>query len=144
MHVDVNQQTAGEFFSDPPEGPIVMLNLLRFREAADYTDFPELAPATPLSGAAAYRRYMAHAEPFLRAVGGEVVFLGAGGLPLIGPRHERWDLVLLVRYPSADAFLSFSANDAYLEGLGHRFAALADSRLLPMVERDYLRASGPV
>lgn len=40
-----------------------MLNLLRFRAAADYSASPELAPETPISGAEAYCRYIAHAMP---------------------------------------------------------------------------------
>jgi hypothetical protein len=32
------------------------------------------------------------------------------------------------------AFLAFASHDAYLAGLGHRTAAVEDSRLLPLVE----------
>ncbi len=66
-------------------GPIVMLNLLRFREVADYTAFPELRSSDPISGAAAFQRYVEHTLPFLRNSGGELLFLGDGGLFLIGP-----------------------------------------------------------
>ena len=42
-------------------GDVVMLNLLRYREVADYSTCPELAPGTPISGAAAFRKiYRAH------------------------------------------------------------------------------------
>ena len=44
-------------------GPVVMLNLLRFREAADYAGAPELAPLQPISGAAACALYVAHTLP---------------------------------------------------------------------------------
>ena len=50
-------------------GPIVMLNLLRFRDVADYSASPELAPPEPISGAEAYRRYLAAATPFVEASG---------------------------------------------------------------------------
>jgi hypothetical protein len=115
-------------------GPVVMLNLLRFRAVADYSAFPELAPAVPISGAEAFDRYIAHTLPLLRASGGELVLLGAGDRFLIGPPDERWDLAMLVRQDSIDGFMAFAANQAYLAGLGHRTAGVEDSRLLPLVE----------
>ena len=68
----------------------------------------------------------------LAAAGGRVIFSGSAEHFLIGPMEEAWDHVLLVRYPSAQAFLGFASDSAYLAGAGHRTAALADSRLLPM------------
>jgi hypothetical protein len=68
---------------------------------------PTLAPATPISGAAAYRRYIELARPFVDSSGGELVLQGRGG-------------------------------PGYVKILGHRTAALADSRLLPMIETDSL------
>lgn len=113
-------------------GPIVMLNLLRFREVADYAASPELAPEAPISGAQAYERYIAHTLPHLRASGGEVLFDGDGGPWFIGPPEARWDRALLIRQASLEAFFAFARNEAYLGGLGHRSAALEDSRLLPL------------
>lgn len=113
-------------------GPIVMLNLLRFREVADYSTFPELRPSDPISGADAFQRYIEHTLPFLRESGGELLFLGAGGRFLIGPESERWDLVMLVKQRGVEAFLAFAFHTGYLAGLGHRTAALEDSRLLPL------------
>ena len=66
--------------------------------------------------------------------GGQLTFVGEGGPFLIGPADERWDRVMLVRQSSAQFFLAFAEDDGYLAGLGHRIAALADSRLLPLVE----------
>jgi hypothetical protein len=111
-----------------------MLNLLRFRAVADYSATPSLMPLAPISGAEAYARYVAHTLPFLRESGGDLIFLGRGGDYLIGPPHERWDLVMLVRHRSPETFLAFASNEAYLGGLGHRLAAIEDSRLLPLVE----------
>jgi hypothetical protein len=62
------------------------------------------------------------------------MFLGDGGRYLIGPQDERWDLVMLIRQNSLQDFLSFSSNENYQIVLGHRTAALEDSRLLPLVE----------
>src|SRR5262245_35903432 len=100
-------------------GPVVMLNLLRFREIADYTSAPHLAPEEPISGAAAYQRYMDCTHPFLEASGGEVIFFGNGGPFLIGPADEHWDAVMLVRQRSINDFMAFASNPAYLQGLGH-------------------------
>lgn len=113
-------------------GEVVMLNLLRLRDVADYSGSPELAPAQPISGAEAYDRYIAHAMPYLTASGGALLFLGEGGPFLIGPAGERWDRAMLVRQKSARAFMAFATNEAYLAGLGHRTAAVEDSRLLPL------------
>ena len=116
------------------EGSVVMLNLLRFRDVADYSASPELAPDTPISGAEAFDRYIEHTLPFLRESGGDLVFLGGGGPFLIGPDGEGWDLVMLVRQSSVQAFIAFESHADYLAGIGHRTAALEDARLLPMTE----------
>src|SRR4051812_12636843 len=86
-------------------GPLLMLNLLRFRAVADYSHAPELAPPQPISGAEAFERYIAHTLPYLHASGGELVFLGDGGQFLIGPERERWDVVMLVRQRSVESFM---------------------------------------
>lgn len=114
------------------EGPVIMLNLLRFRDVADYGAHPELAPETPISGRAAYQRYVEHTQPLLEASGGEVLFEGKGGSFLIGPGDERWDRVLLVRQADVQTFLAFGTDPHIRDGLGHREAALEDSRLLPL------------
>ncbi len=132
MHLEPSHETGRAFVTRGLEGPVTMLNLLRFREVADYSAHPELAPASPITGRAAYELYKAHTLPFLAEVGAEVLFIGDGGPPLIGPIDEVWDQVLLVRHRDVGTFLSFAQNRAYLAGLGHRVAALADSRLLPL------------
>jgi len=115
-------------------GPVVMLNLLRFREYADYSASPHLAPKTRITGAAAYQLYVEHTLPHLEKSGGEIIFQGKGGGFLIGPPNERWDAVVLVRQRSVGDFIAFASNREYLAGIGHRIAALEDSRLLPLVE----------
>jgi uncharacterized protein (DUF1330 family) len=111
-----------------------MLNLLRFRDVADYIANPELMPSEPISGQEAYQKYIDHTLPFLVESGGDLAFLGEGGNYLIGPQEEKWDLVMLVRQKSLSDFMAFSSNQEYLDGMGHRTAALEDSRLLPLVE----------
>ena len=116
-------------------GPVVMLNLIRFRKVADYTATPELMPEVPISGEQAYQLYIAHTLPFLAESGGEILFMGEAGAFLIGPASEHWDVVLLIKQSSVDSFLAFEANQDYMKGIGHRTAAVEDSRLLPVVER---------
>jgi len=111
-----------------------MLNLLRLRETADYANNPELAPESPVSGRAAFQKYIDHTLPFLTASSGELLLLGNGGPFFIGPTDEQWDVVMLVKQSSLDSFMAFASNSEYLAGIGHRTAAVLDSRLLPIVE----------
>jgi hypothetical protein len=134
VYLDPSDENARRLFERGIEGPLTMLNLLRFREVADYSGFPELAPPEPISGSAAYDRYVRHTAPFLAASGGSVLYVGTGGHNFVGPASERWDLVMLIRQSSVSDFFAF-ANEEYLAGIGHRTAALADSRLLPLVDR---------
>ncbi|MCB0221844.1 MAG: DUF1330 domain-containing protein [Chrysiogenetes bacterium] len=133
-YLEPTDEAGRALFMRNPQGSVVMLNLLRFRETADYAATPELAPDAPISGAAAFERYIAHTLPHLRASGGALLYLGNGGPFLIGPPEERWDLVMLVRQSSLASFMAFASNEAYLAGIGHRAAALEDSRLLPLTD----------
>ena len=134
MFLDPTDENIHALIARGVEGPIVMLNLLRLRATADYTASPELAPASPITGREAYERYIEHTRPFLEATGGSVMLIGEGGNFFVGPIEERWDLALLVRQTSLDSFFSFAGDQDYLAGIGHRTAALEDSRLLPLVE----------
>lgn len=134
VYLDPTQESGRAFFMRGITGPVVMLNLLRFREVADYSAAPRLAPETPISGAEAYRRYIEHTLPHLERSGGSLLFLGKGGNFLIGPTDERWDAALLVRQSSVEAFMAFASDAEYLSGIGHRLAAIEDSRILPLIE----------
>jgi uncharacterized protein (DUF1330 family) len=131
-YLEPTQESGRAFVLRGITGEIVMLNLLRFREVADYSASPELAPEAPISGAEAYDRYIAHTLPYLRKSGGDVLFMGNGGQLLIGPQGERWDRALLVRQQSVNSFMAFAVDEGYLAGIGHRTAAVADTRLLPL------------
>jgi uncharacterized protein (DUF1330 family) len=133
-YLEPTQQAGRALFQRTMKGPVVMLNLLRLRALADYSANPELAPKTPISGAEAYDRYIAHTLPYLQESGGDLMFLGEGGHLLIGPEGERWDRAMLVRQSSVESFMAFATNAAYLAGIGHRTAAVEDSRLLPLIE----------
>ncbi len=132
-YLDPTQEAGRLFLKRNIEGEVVMLNLLRFREIADYSGQPDLAPETSISGAEAFDRYIEHTRPFLAACGGEVLLLAGGGSFLIGPSDEQWDLAMLVRQSSVSSFMSFASNKAYLAGLVHRTAGVKDARLLPLV-----------
>ncbi|MDH3263398.1 MAG: hypothetical protein OEM24_05320 [Paracoccaceae bacterium] len=132
-HLDTTEEAARALFSRPSDGAVVMLNLLRFREVADYSASPQLAPPRQISGAEAYACYTVHTLPFLKASGGEILFEGKGGPWFIGPADERWDHALLIRQASLSAFRAFASDPAYLAGIGHRAAALEDSRILPLL-----------
>ena len=136
-YMEPTQESGRAFFMRGIEGRVVMLNLLRFRATADYAATPELAPAEPITGEQAYRLYMEHTMPHLAASGGRLLFYGRGGGFLIGPPEERWDAAMLVEQSSPRAFLAFASNTAYLAGMGHRTAALEDSRLLPLEAVDW-------
>lgn len=130
--LDVTDTAGRDFVMRQLTGPIEMLNLLRYRDVADYAAFPNLAPQDPISGRDAYGRYMACTAPVLDRRGGEVLYFGEGGPFLIGPASARWDTVMMVRHASTEAFLAMASDEEYLRGAGHRSAALADSRLLPV------------
>jgi hypothetical protein len=50
------------------------------------------------------------------------------------PSTEHWDAVLLIKQNKVESFLAFESHEEYLKGIGHRTAALEDSRLLPVIE----------
>ncbi|HHL31652.1 MAG TPA: DUF1330 domain-containing protein [Oceanospirillales bacterium] len=131
-YIHPTDEAAAAFFSQQHSGDIVMLNLLKFKQIADYSDTPELSTKEQISGENAYKLYMQHTAPFLQESGGEVLFYGTASEFFIGPSDESWDVVMLVKQKSIQHFIAFASNEDYLAGIGHRTAALADSRLLPI------------
>lgn len=111
----------------PDDTPILMLNLLRYRDQAGY---PAASEHAPCSGREAYKRYSRTALAKVQGVGGQVELLASARAALIAPEGEQWDEVLLVRYPSKMAFLGMLADPEYRAATVHRTAALADSRLV--------------
>ena len=109
------------------EGPVAMINLLRYNERASY---PEGSAHTPCSGREAYLRYGAEVQVHLEKVGGEVVWRATALLAWIAPEGERWDEAIIARYPSVGAFLWMISASGYRQIAIHRRAALADARLL--------------
>lgn len=138
MYLQPTQQSAVALMQRNISGEVIMLNMLRLRETADYSDTPDLAPLTPISGRSALQKYIQHSLPFLQQSGGKLELLGVGGQFFIGPADEQWDVVMLVRQDSIESFIAFASNPEYLAGIGHRTAAIVDSRLLPIMDsKDY-------
>ncbi|MBG0760510.1 DUF1330 domain-containing protein [Vibrio cidicii] len=133
-YIEPTQQTGAALFKRNISGEVVMLNMLRFRKFADYSINPELSPETKISGREAFQKYIDHTVPYLAESGGEILFLGDGGKYFIGPDDEQWDVVMLIKQSSIENFIAFASNPEYLAGIGHRTAAILDSRLLPIVE----------
>ncbi|MEN7548595.1 DUF1330 domain-containing protein [Rapidithrix thailandica] len=134
-YIDTNPEAGKEFYQNfHDKGKIVMLNLLKFRTTADYTNFEELKPTREISGEEAYQLYMDYTLPELEKAGSRIIYYGQSKSFLIGPDPEKWDAVLLVEHESVLKFMEFAQNKDYLKNAGHRTAALEDSRLLPSAE----------
>jgi uncharacterized protein (DUF1330 family) len=125
--VEPTQDQLRAFAEGPEDGPVVMINLLRFRERAAYA--PD-AGETPCSGQEAYGRYSAAVGPLLAGVGGRPIWVGLARQTVIAPAGEAWDQAILVEYPSRKAFFEMVSSPAYQAVVHHRTAALADSRLI--------------
>jgi uncharacterized protein (DUF1330 family) len=116
----LNQEGFAAFSARAGEAsPVTMLNLLRFR---------------PDGGRERYLEYGAAVAPLLERAGARVVFLGDSALPLLG--EGRWDSVLLVEYPTGQAFLDMVASPEY-QAIAHlRTEALEEGELHPLSAAD--------
>ncbi|HYD94941.1 MAG TPA: DUF1330 domain-containing protein [Noviherbaspirillum sp.] len=131
--IDPTPESVRQLAANLPSGtPVVMLNLLRFRAQAAYAADRQ-QPAR--SGREAYATYAAEVVPHLKQVGGTVIWQGEARHAFIAPPDERWDEVLLVEYPSKEAFLSMLKSPAYQEITFHRTAALEDARLIATIRQ---------
>lgn len=97
------------------DAQVVMLNLLSFQ---------------PEGGRERYEEYGEAVAPLLAKAGGRVVSMGAPAPPLLG--DEGWDLVVLVEYPTRQAFLDMIGSTEY-QAIAHlRTEALSRGELHPM------------
>ncbi|MCE2392213.1 MAG: DUF1330 domain-containing protein [Proteobacteria bacterium] len=103
-----------------PEGPIVMVNLLKFRERAEYADARE----TRLSGREAYAIYAEAVSGLVREFGGEMLFTGDVTFLSIGQVEDLWDEVALVKYPNRAALWAMAVSEKWREIAVHREAGL--------------------
>ena len=103
-------------------GPLHFVNLLKFKDRADYPDGHELAGQS-LSGHAAYAKYGRVALEHIMRRGGRIVSATTVNFQLIGPNQD-WDEVATMEYQSADAFLDMITDSDYQSALVHRDAGL--------------------
>ena len=124
MNIDPSKEQFEEFKNLPRDTPIMMLNMLRFRDQANYKD------GRVASGVDAYRNYGAESGPIFKRVGGAIFWRGKPEALLIGPQDEHWDSIFIAQYPHAGAFLEMVTSSEYQAIVYHRQAALQDSRLI--------------
>ena len=123
-HIDPTKESFAAFRANDREGPIHMLNLVRFREKAAYPD------GRNATGAQAYAAYGRESHPVFSRLGGRIVWRGSFELMLIGPGEERWDECFIAEYPAVAAFVAMIRDPVYREAVKHRQAAVLDSRLI--------------
>ena len=109
-----------------PDGPLYMLNLLKFRKQAKYAD----GRKSDLSGAQAYGLYGAAVEEIISGLGGRFVWAGVPNVIVIGDGEPEWDQVVIVEYPSLQAFQGMTASAEYQAIHVHREAGLEHQLLI--------------
>lgn len=102
---DIHPSNAGlqAMSNNPSDGPVVMLNLLKFKRGG---------------GSKAYAKYSDAFQQVLERNGGRFLYLGRGAEMLVG--HEDWDAVALVEYPSRRVFLELTSSPEYAAMATHR------------------------
>ncbi|WP_346618640.1 DUF1330 domain-containing protein [Blastococcus montanus] len=120
MAIDPRGADLKRYLQEDPGGPVVMLNLLRYAEG----------------GRELYAQYAkALSTTFLPRYGGEVLYAGDGSTALVAESGQAWDTVLLVRYPSREAFSKMVADPEYQQVTELRSRALAEAVLQATTER---------
>ncbi|MDC2980631.1 DUF1330 domain-containing protein [Gammaproteobacteria bacterium] len=110
-----------EFLEEGNDEPIFMVNLLKFKEKAEYPDKRE----TDLSGREAYAIYGAEVVKHLEKVGGKPIFGSDVTRLMLGEVEELWDQVAIAMYPNRKAMLKMISDPDYIESAQHRVAGLA-------------------
>src|SRR2546425_5686130 len=110
-----NYEQFQQLAQSPDEGPVVMLNLLKFKPRAEGEEG---------SGADAYMRYGEAAFKMIEERGGRVLWRGKADQILIGDPSGDWDAVALVEYPSRKTFIEMVSSPDYERHHVHREAGL--------------------
>ena len=116
-----SMEQASAFFGSPENGTFVMVNLLKFKDKAEYADGSD----ADLSGAEAYARYGRAVQACLASVGGRQVYAGPVTGLMLGEVEELWDMVALAEYPSLAAMQAMISSPEYQAIEHHRKAGLA-------------------
>ncbi|MXX60540.1 MAG: DUF1330 domain-containing protein [Holophagales bacterium] len=106
-----------ELLKGPAEGPVVMVNLLRFKKEAD-------APDEGLSGQEAYGRYGAQMVQWVTSQGARLIWSGQVDSMVIGDTDEYFHAIALMEYPSRAEFLRIISDPRVAEYSVHRTAGL--------------------
>ena len=139
-HIDPTKEAFSAFAKSGYDGPVQMLNLLRFKGHAAYAEGK--APRPGMSGAAAYAAYSKASAPFFAAADGEILWSGKPLAGVIGPPGEAWDAGFIAAYPSKAHFLGMVTDEGYQAIVFHRQAAVADSRLFAFAPGEAGRVFG--
>jgi len=114
-------------FMELGDGPISMLNLLKFRDKAAYPDGRD----ADISGKDAYFRYAIPMTKLVLDAGGTLDF-SAEVLPLlIGEVEQEWDMAAIMTYPSPRTLGEISLTPEFQEIAVHRKAGLQGQLLIP-------------
>ena len=116
-----NEEQMRGFLEPGHDGPIYMLNLLKFKEQAEYQDGRD----TDLSGAEAYGIYATEVAEHLAKVGGALMLSARVERLMLGEVEELWDQVAIAMYPSRTAMFEMIQLPEYAEISVHRSAGLA-------------------
>ena len=115
-----NETQLKEFGEQGEDKPIFMVNLLKFKEKAQYPDKRE----TNLTGEEAYAIYSEEVAIHLAKVGGKPIFGGDVQRLMLGEVEDLWDKVAIASYPSRKAMLQMISDPDYIESAQHRVAGL--------------------
>ncbi len=115
------------------DDPILMVNLLKFKDKAEYED----GRATNLTGREANEIYVTETREHLANVGAELILGGEVNGLLLGDVEELWDAFGVARYPSRKAMIAMARNPAYIESEKHRAAGLAGQLNIEVSEQGF-------
>tara|TARA_Y100001970_G_scaffold206254_1_gene251186 strand:+ start:104 stop:505 length:402 start_codon:yes stop_codon:yes gene_type:complete len=115
-----NEQQLKGFTDQPEIGPIKMLNLVKLKKFAEYSDNRE----TKLTGLEAYILYGEETQEHLKKVGAKLTFSGPVSRLMIGEVDELWDLVAIAEYPNRGAMMKMMTDPEYIKSSEHREAAI--------------------
>lgn len=115
-----------------PDGPIFMVNLLKFKDNAEYQDGRE----TNLTGREAYGLYIDLVADILPKFGGRLFFSADATFLALGQVEELWDEVAIAVYPERAAMLKMSGSEEWQAAGVHRAAGLAGQLNIETVLHD--------
>ena len=128
-YIDPSPANFQSFKDLPRDTPIHMLNLLLYRDEAEYPQGHEHA-GKGWSGRRAYEEYGKASGPIFRGLGGSIVWRGKFETMVTGPEVRAWHDGFIAQYPNAGAFFAMIKDPDYQKAVVNRTAALVDSRLI--------------